>query len=206
MTTNEKLPLFSTRMNLQYVKQKLVTAAKGHKLLKSKADALNQQFKIIEEKYKKLNQNTEKLFKETFLSLSKAEFLGANIELFLKDSEKYPVILNSKILSVSGVKLPEYSIETSYDFDETFGRGSVQFSIARKQFKHLIASLVDICTIKNSFFAIKNALETTNRRVNALEHLLIPKLENTMKFISSELDEQEREDFFRLKKVQNMNK
>lgn len=206
MVNNEKLPLFATRMNLQYVNQKLLTTNKGHKLLKLKSDALNQHFRKIEEKYKKLNQNVENLFKDAHMALHKAQFLGANLDLYIKDSEKYPITLNVTSESISGVTLPNFQTETSHTFEEIHGKGAMQFQDARRRFKSLFEFLVEMSSVRNSYMALKNSLDATNRRVNSLEHLLIPKLENTHKFISTELDEQEREDFFRLKKIQSINK
>lgn len=84
--------------------------------------------------------------------------------------------------------------------------GGAKLAECKLAFDGLLALLVEISSIKNSYFALKHTLDYTNRRVNALEHMLIPKLEETLKFISSELDEQERENFYRLKKIQSLNK
>ncbi|KAL6122775.1 Vha36-1 [Nucleospora cyclopteri] len=205
MKNTEKLPVFATRMNHKIISHRLITAQKGFRLLKTKSDALNLHFRKIEEKYNLMNADTYLLFKEAFLSLSKAQFLGANMEMLKKDSQKYPILLKSKIIMFSGVTLPHFQAESNFDFEDVYSRGSLQFIKARDLLKKLVILLVDICSIKNSYSALKKVLDITNRRVNALEYFLIPRLENTLKFISSELDEQERENFFRLKKIQNLN-
>ena len=61
--------------------------------------------------------------------------------------------------------------------------------------------MIFCCLNQTSFQQLDEAMKVTNRRVNALDNVVIPKLENTMRYISSELDEREREDLFRLKKV-----
>lgn len=206
MTNAERLPIFPTRMNLKLVNNKLEVANRGHRLLKSKCDALNLQFKKIQEKMEALNSNTTQLFKEAFISLSKAKFMGANIELFIKDSEKYPIDLKMSYTMVSGITLPNFTVDTNFDFDEVHGRGATHFLETRRLFKKLIILLIDISSVTSTFKALKSAIQATNRRINSLEHMMIPRLEKTQKFISCELDEQEREEFFRLKKIQSMNK
>ena len=61
--------------------------------------------------------------------------------------------------------------------------------------------LIIVASLQTSFMTLDNALKVTNRRVNALEHVVVPRLNNTVKYILKELDEMEREEFFRLKKV-----
>ena len=206
MTDTSKLPLFATRMNLQIVNQKITAMLRGHRLLKLKADALTQQFLKTEEKYKTLDKNIMYLFKQAYLALNKAQFLGANIDLFIKSSKKYPAYLKTQKTIVSGLTLMHFSIETNYNLEEIHGRGGFTFYDARVKFKKLLELLVEICSIKNTYFLLKKTLDATNRRVNSLEVLIIPRLLSTKKFISTELDEQEREEFYRLKKIQELNK
>ncbi len=66
--------------------------------------------------------------------------------------------------------------------------------------------LIDLASLQTAFVILDEVIKVTNRRVNAIEHVIIPKVENTIKFISSELDEQDREEFFRLKKIQGKKK
>ena len=60
--------------------------------------------------------------------------------------------------------------------------------------------------LQTAFVLLDEVIKITNRRVNAIEHVIIPKIENTISYIASELDEQDREEFFRLKKVQGKKK
>ena len=66
--------------------------------------------------------------------------------------------------------------------------------------------LVDLASLQTSFVILDQVIKITNRRVNAIEHVIIPRIENTILYIASELDEQDREEFFRLKKVQGKKK
>lgn len=206
MSQDDKLSIFPTRMNLKIINNRLETAHKGHKLLKIKSDALNIYFKKIEKKINILNEDINSLFKNTFLLLSKAQFLGANMEFFIKDSEKYPLTLLIDSIFVSGITFFQFNAKTSFEFDEIYGKGANHFNEARIQFKKLIILFIEISSIKEIYYKLQNIIINVNRRINSLEHFLIPRLENTQKSICIELDEQDREDFFRLKKIQTINK
>ncbi|CAI9757197.1 unnamed protein product [Fraxinus pennsylvanica] len=81
-------------------------------------------------------------------------------------------------------------------------RGGQQIQACRAAYVKSIELLVELATLQTSFLTLDDAIKTTNRRVNALENVVKPRLENTISYIKGELDELEREDFFRLKKIQ----
>ena len=82
------------------------------------------------------------------------------------------------------------------------GRGGQQIQKCKDHYQKVTAALVELASLQTSFFVLDEVIKLTNRRVNAIEHVIVPKLENTISYIQSELDEQDREEFFRLKKVQ----
>jgi len=82
------------------------------------------------------------------------------------------------------------------------GRGGQQIQKAREIYAKAVETLVELASLQTAFVILDEVIRMTNRRVNALEHIVIPRLENTIKYINSELDEMDREEFFRLKKVQ----
>lgn len=82
------------------------------------------------------------------------------------------------------------------------GRGGQQIQKCKEHYQRVIDSLVELASLQTAFYVLDEVIKLTNRRVNAIEHVIIPKLENTIHYIQSELDEQDREEFFRLKKVQ----
>merc|ERR1712073_196303 len=73
-------------------------------------------------------------------------------------------------------------------------------------YQKAINLLVELASLQTSFITLDEVIKTTNRRVNAIEHVIIPKIERTLAYIVSELDELEREEFYRLKKVQDKKK
>jgi V-type H+-transporting ATPase subunit D len=82
------------------------------------------------------------------------------------------------------------------------GKGGQQVQACRRAYVGAVRVLVALANLQTAFVTLDAALKTTNRRVNALENVVVPKIEGTIAYIKSELDELEREEFFRLKKVQ----
>lgn len=112
--------------------------------------------------------------------------------------------------NVAGVKLPKFeSVKEGADSKLGLiglGTGGKQIQECRKSFMEAVDLLVELASLQTAFLTLDVAIKTTNRRVNALEHVVKPKLENTIAYIRGELDELEREEFFRLKKVQGNKK
>ena len=85
-------------------------------------------------------------------------------------------------------------------------RGGQKVAELKKNYQAAVQLLVDLASLQTAFVTLDDVIKTTNRRVNAIEHVIIPKIERTLAYIVSELDELEREEFFRLKKVQDKKK
>ncbi|CAF4410838.1 unnamed protein product, partial [Adineta steineri] len=86
------------------------------------------------------------------------------------------------------------------------GRGGMQLQKLRRNYGEALKTLIDLATLQTSFRILDDVIKITNRRVNAIEHVIIPKITRTITYIVSELDEMEREEFYRLKKVQEKKK
>ncbi|KHJ78487.1 ATP synthase subunit D [Oesophagostomum dentatum] len=82
------------------------------------------------------------------------------------------------------------------------GKGGANIAKLKKNYNKAIELLVELATLQTCFITLDEAIKVTNRRVNAIEHVIIPRIENTLTYIVTELDEMEREEFFRMKKIQ----
>lgn len=203
----DRFAVFPTRMNYRLLEQRILSAKKGHSLLKTKSDVLQMKFRHLETDFIKSEQEIEILFKKAFLMLSKAEYYGGDLQHFLKLCEKSLFKIETTMEQVCGVQLPIFKInKESYNDDFFLMVSGDKFMNAKRMFEDLVNLIVELCSLKNSYSILKSTLESTNRRMKALEFIVIPKLESTVHFISIELDEQERDDFYRLKKIQNINK
>ena len=100
------------------------------------------------------------------------------------------------------------TVQGGSDANELTGlaRGGQQFGKIKKNYQRAIKLLVDLASLQTSFITLDDVIKITNRRVNALEHVVIPRFERTIAYIVSELDELEREEFYRLKKIQEKKK
>ena len=111
--------------------------------------------------------------------------------------------------NVAGVNLPVFeTFSDGSDSNELAGlaRGGQKVAELKKNYTTAVKLLVELASLQTAFITLDEVIKTTNRRVNAIEHVIIPKIERTLAYIVSELDELEREEFFRLKKVQDKKK
>ncbi|KAJ1901190.1 H(+)-transporting V1 sector ATPase subunit D [Coemansia sp. S17] len=113
--------------------------------------------------------------------------------------------------NVSGVLLPAFERDTRAGAGSQFeltglGRGGQQIQKARAVYMTAVEMLVELASLQTAFVILDEVIKLTNRRVNAIEYVIIPRIENTISYINSELDEQDREEFYRLKKIQGKKK
>lgn len=132
---------------------------------------------------------------------------GDNIGYQVQESVKNARFkVRAKQENVSGVYLPQfesYIEESINDFKLTgLGRGGQQVQKAKQVYSKAVETLVELASLQTAFIILDEVIKVTNRRVNAIEHVIIPRTENTIAYINSELDELDREEFYRLKKVQ----
>lgn len=139
-------------------------------------------------------------------SSSSSKFAGSdNVnQIVLQNVQKAQLMVSSKKDNVAGVMLPVFeTISGGSDTNELTGlsRAGQQYAKIKKNYQRAIKLLVDLASLQTSFITLDEVIKVTNWRVNALEHVVIPRIENTIAYITSELDEMEREEFFRLKKI-----
>jgi V-type H+-transporting ATPase subunit D len=150
--------------------------------------------------------------------------VGGDIGYQIQESAKQARFrVRTKQENVSGVLLPafeSYTVEQNNDFALTgLGKGGQQVQRCRETYARAVETLVELASLQTAFVILDEVIKVVNRRVNAMwvlsapkpfpsltsssEHVIIPRTENTIKYINSELDELDREEFYRLKKVSN---
>jgi len=184
-------------------------ARKGHELLKKKSDALKVRFRALLRQIKEAKEEVAELMPLAYISLASAYYAAGDFGETIANEAKKPTFhVQAATDNVAGVILPVFRSERGDgDLFESIGLsgGGRQVEKARQQFSELLGKLVKLASLQTSFFALDEALKVTNRRVNALEHVVIPRMDATVSYILKELDEIEREDFYRLKKVVRTN-
>ncbi|KAJ9182998.1 hypothetical protein P3X46_006920 [Hevea brasiliensis] len=196
---------------LGVVKARLVGATRGHALLKKKSDALTVQFRQILKRIVTTKESMGEIMKTSSFALTEAKYVaGENIKhVVLENVQNASLKVRSRQENVAGVKLPKFEYFTDGDTRNDLtglARGGQQVQACRAAYVKAIELLVELASLQTSFLTLDEAIKTTNRRVNALENVVKPRLENTISYIKGELDELEREDFFRLKKIQGYKK
>jgi V/A-type H+-transporting ATPase subunit D len=180
-------------------------AKRGHKLLKEKRDGLMTEFmKIIKEAKVLRNSVEQKLgqgFKNFIMASSIMRPEAIDSALMVNSSE---VKLSANIKNVMSVRIPEFNFEvidkeSGYGFAGTSG----EIDIALEKFKKILKDLIQLSSIEKKASLLAVEIEKTRRRVNALEHILIPDLEETRKYIYMKLSEQERAGIVTLMVVKN---
>ncbi|KAL3658157.1 hypothetical protein V7S43_016788 [Phytophthora oleae] len=195
-----------TRMALTLFKGKRVGAKKGFELLKKKADALKMRFQAMLREIQKTKMSMSQEASEAFFSLTQAQYAAGDFRTKVIESVSTAEIrTQNRIDNVAGVKLPVFTeVEVSREKSENIGLagGGGKIQNCREKFRVLLRALIKLASLQTSFVTLDEALKVTNRRVNALDNVTIPRIENTISYITRELDELEREDFVRIKKVQ----
>ncbi|XP_031498519.1 V-type proton ATPase subunit D-like [Nymphaea colorata] len=207
----QRLNVVPTVTMLGVMKARLIGATRGHALLKKKSDALTVQFRQILKKIVSAKESMGDIMKTSAFALTEAKYVaGDNVKhVVLENVRSATLKVRSRQENVAGVKLPRFEYfsdgETKNDLTG-LARGGQQIQLCRAAYIKAIEVLVELASLQTSFLTLDEAIKTTNRRVNALENVVKPRLENTINYIKGELDELEREDFFRLKKIQGYKK
>ncbi|KAF2744214.1 hypothetical protein M011DRAFT_507629 [Sporormia fimetaria CBS 119925] len=209
--------VFPTRQSLGLMKSKLKGAQTGHDLLKRKSEALTKRFREITRRIDEAKRKMGRVMQIAAFSLAEVTYaVGGDIGYQIQESAKQARFrVRTKQENVSGVLLPQfesYTEEGNNDFGLTgLGKGGQQVQRCRETYARAVETLVELASLQTAFVILDEVIKVVNRRVNAIandpsEHVIIPRTENTIKYINSELDELDREEFYRLKKVSGKKK
>lgn len=210
MGGGEKINVFPSRMALSVMKVRLKGAQKGHSLLKKKSDALTLKFRAT---LKKIIENKTVMgdaMKTVFFSLAEAYFAAGDIsDTVLQNADKAQHKLRYQVDNVAGVQLTNFTfhLDGSDSYQLTgLSRGGQQVANCKTASTKVIKLLIELASLQTAFITLDEAIKVTNRRVNGIEYVIIPRFENTIAYIVEELDERDREEFYRLKKIQDKKK
>ncbi|MBL3538895.1 V-type ATP synthase subunit D [Aminivibrio sp.] len=201
-----RLNVNPNRMELSRLKKRLVVAKRGHKLLKDKQDALIKAFLERAREGKVLREELEGELAECYKSflLARAQTLPAMLEQALMISGA-KCNLQVSWQNVMSVLVPVYTVEqggTPVNYGLATSLGSLD--VALERFAALIPRLIALAAKEKAINLMALEIEKTRRRVNALEHVLIPSFVETIRYIAMKLDEQERSTLSRLMKIKEI--
>lgn len=203
-----RLNVNPTRMELRRLKTRLKTAVRGHKLLKDKADETIRQFMAYVKENKRLREEIE-----TELSLALRSFMLASAvttSQVLEEAVAMPafsVELTTAEKNVMGVTVPQIAVKAGDKkelYPYSFASVSSEFDGSIANLSELLEKMVKLAEVEKTCNMLADEIEKNRRRVNALEYVMIPQLEETIKYITMKLDENERSNTIRLMKVKTM--
>ena len=199
-----------TRMELTRLKGRLRTATRGHKLLKDKRDELMRRFWEIVYRNRDLRERVE-----AGLSRASSAMAVANAVMspdLLEQALLYPkqrLQITTRMENLVGVNVPRYDIQTAalapsaiypYGFAQTSG----DLDTALASLAEVFRDMLELAEIEKTMQLLAEEIEKTRRRVNALEHVMIPEMKQGIKYISMKLEENDRATKIRLMKVKDM--
>ena len=199
-----------TRMELTRLKKKLVTARKGHKLLKDKRDELMRRFMELVKENRILREKVEKGIAQSNKNFALAAAVMSDEEVktaLLAPKQSVSVDASSK--NVMSVNVPVFNYKTrTADKNDIFSYGFVSTSAdldsAVQSLSDVFPDMLRLAEVEKSCAMMAAEIEKTRRRVNALEHVMIPETREIIRFITMKLDENERSTQTRLMKVKDM--
>ena len=199
-----------TRMVLNQLKGRLKTAMRGHKLLKDKRDELMRQFLDVVKQNKQLRIRVEEGLTAAFAAQQVASSIMS--PEMLQQALLYPkqsVELEMSFKNIMSVNVPVYTFKTANDdpseiYPYGFAQTSGELDDALTQFSGVFEDMLKLAQVEKTMQLLAEEIEKTRRRVNALEYVMIPELENNIKYITMKLEENENATKVRLIKVKEM--
>ena len=199
-----------TRMELTRLKKKLVTAVRGHKLLKDKRNELMRQFldKVRENKALREEVETALVSANQNFMLARAGMPDEMLNTALL-APKQELTISAGTQNVMSVEIPDFDFKTRtpdqndmYSYGFAFTTGDLDDAIL--SLSEVFPKMLKLAEVEKSCQLMAAEIEKTRRRVNALEHVMIPELQTNIKYITMKLDENERSTQIRLMKVKDM--
>ena len=199
-----------TRMELTRLKKKLVTARRGHKLLKDKRDELMRRFLALVRENRELRERVEEGISSCNRNfvLARASMSRESMNVALM-APKQEVYLETDTQNVMSVEIPKFSFRTrTQNKDDIYSYGyaftSADLDGAVKSIADILPDMLRLAECEKACQLLAAEIEKTRRRVNALEHVMIPQTEESIRYISMKLDENERSSQVRLMNVKDM--
>lgn len=200
--------LTPTKANLIKSKSMLEFSIKGYELLDKKRNVLIREMMAMIDEVKKIQIEIDNIFKEAYGAMVYATVtMGMNnveeIAMSIPKDEKITILTKS----VMGVEIPYIKDETP-DIQPYYGffRTNPALDITVMKMNEVQKLIYELAQVENSVFRLAAEIKKTSKRANALDKIQIPRYKEMTKYIGEVLEEKEREDFFRLKRINSRSK
>jgi len=209
MSTTNRLNVVPTVTVLAVVVARLTAARRGQKLLKRKSDALALRRRQILRRVGDVQREMVAATRDAHFALTRAKYAAGEkiTSVILVATDRASARVRVRAENIAGVEVRALD-EFHKDVRRRGGadligleRGGLELARARVKFSRALSLSIELASLRAAFATIDAAIDATNRRVNALERVVAPRLESTEAYVRGELDELEREEFYRLKMV-----
>lgn len=186
-----RLNVNPNRMELLRLRRRLVLAERGHKLLKDKLEEIMRRFLEIMRRLSEIHSGINEKWSRVLLAfgLVRARDSQKDLERLLPEGDLFLGIEKDKVFNLS---IPHFSIRewtvSEYDLLDT----ESELDVGVKKMQEMMEDLLEMARLWKAVELLSREIEVTRRRVNALEHILIPNIRETIHYISGRLEEMER--------------
>lgn len=204
----ERLKVNPTRMELRRLKDRLKTAVRGHKLLKDKSDEMIRRFMEYAKQNKALREEVEKELADALRSFVLAK--AVSDEYAIQEAVVMPssqITLTASTDNVMSVIVPKFELHKTQGEDKypySYGSVTAELDGSIAILTELMQKLIKLAEIEKTCNMLADEIEKNRRRVNALEYVMIPQTEETIRYITMKLDENERGNTVRLMKIKSI--
>ena len=186
-----KLNVNPNRMELLRLRKRLVLAERGHKLLKDKLEEIMSRFLEIMRQMTELQEKISNKLDKVFLSfaLVRARTSLSDLEKLIPEGE---LTVYPEKVKIFNLAIPRFELKEQVTADYDLLNTESELDIGVKKMREVMEDLMEFARLWKAIELLSREIDVTRRRVNALEHILIPNIKETIKYISSRLDEIER--------------
>jgi len=205
-----RLNVLPTKMQLVALKAKRASTARGHQLLRKKLDAMTLYFREIQGRFGMAKEAAAQALKDAHWALTQARRgSSSSTDLLFSLIQACGPVSRFQVqymgTNVAGVRVPNLTVSESQHAPPLALPGLLdnqrQLQEAQAQWKKALGALVELASVQTAYLKLKEVIQITSRRVNAIEYFLLPRIDNTIKFIQESMDEGEREETARVKRI-----
>ncbi len=186
-----RLSVNPNRMELLRLRRRMVLAERGHKLLKDKLEEIMRRFLQLMRQLSELQETVGTKMEKALLSfaLVRARNSRPELERLIPEGK---LVLTAKRERVFNLAIPRFEIKELELSDYDLLNTESELDIGIKKLKEMLEDLLELARLWKAVELLSHEIEVTRRRVNALEHILIPSIKETISYIAGRLEEMER--------------
>ncbi|MDD5503045.1 MAG: V-type ATP synthase subunit D [Candidatus Thermoplasmatota archaeon] len=199
-----RLAVKPTRMELLGLRKRLKLARRGHELLKQRRDELMRRFLEVIRDSKAQREKTELLLEKSYKETAEARALMDESSFRSSMFIGKPALVDVEVKNVGGLWLPRITTSAPPAPVYGFATTPAKLDTAVSSMRELFPELIKLAEVEHTIRALASEIAITRRRVNALEHIMIPRLEETIRYIEMKMDDAERAEFSARTKIKEI--